>query len=63
MMIVNQTLQKESEMTFSHWWRAITAFWTVREKEVLPEPHRSVRREGELQHEQFAYIARLKHEQ
>jgi len=36
------------------------AFWTVSEKEVLPLPDRSVKREAQLQHEQFAYIAKIR---
>jgi len=38
----------------------IKAFWTVSEKEVLPDPHRSTMREAELQHKQFAYMAKIR---
>ena len=43
--------------------RVICSTWNRRATEVLPDPHRSVKREGELQHEQFAYIARVKRQQ
>ena len=36
--------------------------WNHRRADILPDPHRSVKREAELQHEQFAYIARIKRE-
>ena len=44
----------------TRWYHKIRAFWFAPPKDVLPEPHRSVRREAELQHLQYAYIARVK---
>jgi hypothetical protein len=44
----------------TRWYHKIRAFWLVPPKDVLPDPDRSTKREGQLQHEQFAYIARIK---
>jgi len=44
----------------NHLIKILKDFWITPQKELLPDPHRSTKREGQLQHEQFAYIAKLK---